>query len=110
MKATLWITSEFSQQDFMRAETDEARIKECFVSLKGTDMTSNGWTLVGEAEVEAKLFPSEELLASAVAAIDAQMAAVDRQYEATIDRLVDLKRNLLCLPAPTTLTEAAQNV
>jgi hypothetical protein len=110
MKATLWLTSDYAQRDFINAETDDDRLKCCFVRLGELTTPIPGWTLVGEAEVESRLLGGEEVITNAVKAIDEQMQEIDHQYEHAIAKLEDLKRNLLCLPAPTTLTEEPSNV
>ena len=102
-KADLWITNDYALQEFKKRGSIEA----CNICIASFDMTSNGWTKVGEVEVRiTALVTGEELIAREVSGLKAQIEKEKKDSAGRIAWLEDKLANLLCLPAPKTETPA----
>lgn len=96
-KASLWVTNDYALQEFKKRGSIEA----CNICLNSLDMTSSGWTKVGEVEVRiTALVTGEELIAREVSGLKAQIEREKKDSASRVAWLEDKLANLLCLPAP----------
>lgn len=99
--ADLWTTSDFALQEFKKS----GKIENCHICKTELDMTSTGWTKVGQVEVRIlAIITGEELVMREIDSLKAQIEEEKRGHAGRITWLEDKLANLLCLPAPKTET------
>lgn len=100
-KGTLWLMTKEAQKQFFSTESDEEKLKACFINYgEDVDLTSVGWMKAGTVEVTPNFSNSAEATRAAVAAVDEQIRLLETEFRVNLHRLREYKSTLLCLEAP----------
>lgn len=96
-KTNAWITtySHLTPQHFANPEPE--MVNHLAFAEPGNDMTSAGWTLVGEATITVNFINADELIGNKVAALRAEAANIRAEATAKCTRIEDQINQLLCL-------------
>lgn len=101
VKRTVWLTrpDALKEVDFTNAESVDDHSYLCEV---GQDMTSSGWTRLGDAVITfSNLLNPNTVAVAAAAQIDKAIEGLRAETEVKINEFLRVKQELLCLEAPS---------
>ena len=93
LKTKAWVTSSshLGTNDLKELETVSG------LSFTGHDMTTSGWTFVGDAEVHIEFVNEKTLLDNKVAALRSEAKTIRAEATARVTRIESQIQQLLCI-------------